>query len=453
MKTITPSLLFTFMSLCLAAQNFPSFKVLRYNEDYSNINTDSIPTGYTRMKHLKLWRGNAYLSLGGSARYQFINVENEDWGETPESSDVYGLARHMLHVDFHAGSRWRTFVGFQSSLATEMHDVSPLDENPLELHQAFVDCNIVVYPTSKLTLRLGRQELLYGSQRLVSVRNGPNNRQAFDGIKMLYVSNDYNFDLFYSRFVIARPGSLNDVGESAIRLWGAYLVKYHAPVNIDLYYLGIDKALAVFDDGAGRENRHSIGTRIWKQSGRLNVDIECLYQFGRLGGNPISAWTASFKSEYKLAGKINPTIGVKTEVITGDTRYDDGKLNTFNPLFPSGAYFGLAALFGPANLIDFHPSLTLSLSKKIEWNCDYDIFWRHSLHDGIYTNNMHMIYTGRNNSNRFIGSQLSTDVGYSPGRFITISGEFKWFITGRYLDTAGEGKDILFGMLSMEITF
>jgi hypothetical protein len=217
--------------------------------------------------------------------------------------------------------------------------------------------------------------------------------------------------------------------------------------------LGFYKAFAVFDDGVGREVRHALGTRIWKTEGPLNLDIECLYQFGRLGQQSIHAWTASIKSEYTLAGKFNPTFGIKTELITGDRQYDDNKINTFNPMFPSGAYFGLAALLGPANLIDFHPSLSLSLTTKVEWSIDYDIFWRHSLNDGIYTNNMRLIYTGRNNPYRFIGGQLSTELSYSPCRFISAKAEFKWFATGDYLKTAGEGEDTLFAMLSVEFTF
>src|SRR5688572_11896660 len=99
MKTLTLILFLTGISLCLTAQKLPSFNTLRYEEDYSSMNTDSIQSVYARLKHLNLWNKNVYLSFGGSARYQFVKVENEDWGETPESSDGYGLARHLFHVD------------------------------------------------------------------------------------------------------------------------------------------------------------------------------------------------------------------------------------------------------------------------------------------------------------------------------------------------------------------
>lgn len=443
----------TIISVWTVAQEFPAFKTLRYDEDYSDINIDSSSSAYSAVKHLPGRSRNVFLSFGGSARYQFIKVENEDWGERDESSDGYALARHLLHVDLHAGKRVRTFIELQNSLTAGKSDVSPLDKNLLDLHQLFADYEIVNKSSSKIAFRIGRQELLYGSQRMVSVRNGPNNRQSFDGVKVFWTNPLLKLDLFYSHFVLARRGTFDDTSEAALRFWGAYATKQHTPFSMDIFYLGLYKAVAVYDDAIGREARHSIGSRLWKKKGHFNFDIECVYQFGLVHEKPLKAWTASVRSEYNFSGRRKPTVGVKTEMISGDRHYEDNFINTFNPLFPSGGYFGLAALFGPANLIDFHPSVELSLSDKIEWGFDYDIFWRCSLNDGIYTNNMRLIYTGRNNPYRFIGSQLSTLLNYSPSRFLEVKGEFKWFVTGKYLDEAGEGENILFGMLSMLLTF
>ena len=50
-----------------------------------------------------------------------------------------------------------------------------------------------------LTLRAGRQEMSYGSERLISVREGLNNRRAFDAIRLLYRENSVSVDAFISR--------------------------------------------------------------------------------------------------------------------------------------------------------------------------------------------------------------------------------------------------------------
>jgi hypothetical protein len=60
-------------------------------------------------------------------------------------------------------------------------------------------------------------------------------------------------------------------------------------------------------------------------------------------------------------------------VIGGDALFGDKKLQTFNPLFPRGGYFGLASLICPANLFDIHPSLTLELKNNLYIDMDYDL--------------------------------------------------------------------------------
>ncbi|MEI9810495.1 MAG: alginate export family protein [Bacteroidota bacterium] len=144
---------------------------------------------------------------------------------------------------------------------------------------------------------------------------------------------------------------------------------------------------------------------------------------------------------------------LKTEWISGDAKYGDSKLQTFNPLFPRGGYFGLVSLIGPANLFDIHPSLTLDLSKKVVLNMDCDIFWRYSKNDGIYGPNAVLIYPGNNTSHKFIGKQFSTDLVYSPTKFLYFRTEFTWFKAGGFLKEVSPGKDILFSAVTVQLKF
>jgi Alginate export len=309
---------------------------------------------------------------------------------------------------------------------------------------------------TKWLLRIGRQEFAYGSQRLIAVRDGPNNRQSFDALKGIFTAGNYKADLFFSHYVKAKKQLFDDGFNKDSKFWGAYLVRNKIPFlhNIDLYYLGLWKRKAVFDDGVAKEVRHSIGNRIWNNTGRVKYDMEAVYQFGKFAKKNISAWTLSFNTAYKLSQTgLKPEIGLKTEWISGDAAYDDNKLQSFNPLFPRGGYFGLASLIGPANLFDIHPSLTLELTRKLFVDIDYDIFWRYSVNDGIYTPGVALIYSGKNNSYKNIGRQLTTDLVYMPNNFLYFRGEFTWFDAGSFLRAAGSGKDILFTGITAQIKF
>jgi hypothetical protein len=441
------TLLILFTSCACLAQETP-FKSLRYDENYTRLAKDTTDNWYHQLKFNPVSKDKAtYFSFGGEVRYQYFHFKNQDWGEAPTDNDGFILTRYLGHVDFHAGKHFRAFVQLQSSMANgEAETPSPVDQNLLDLHQAFVDYATTLKGGQSLTFRLGRQELSYGSQRLVAVREAPNNRQAFDAAKLMFGSKNLKLDVFYSNYVSAKPGFFDDAVISGTRFWGTYAAFNKVPViqNFDVYYFGILKKTAVFDDGKGRESRHSVGARVWENTPTWQYDLEGLYQFGKFATSDISAWTLSSNISYTFDKvKLQPQIGLKTEAISGDKSYGDGKLNTFNPLFPKGAYFGLAALIGPYNLLDAHPYVSLALTKKLSLSEDYDMFWRLNRNDGLYAVNGKIIYSGKAGASKQIGHQLGTELAYTPNKYLYFREEVTWFTAGDFLKQAGPGKDIL----------
>lgn len=448
---------FLFAAILANAQQYPGFKSLRYDENYAFLKNDTTKNNwYKTLKFTPLSAsGNTYVSFGGDVRYQYFYVENETWGDDHEGRDGYVLSRYLFHADFHSGSHFRTFLQLQGSNADGRLDPSPVDRNPLELHQAFADL-IFANTNAKLFLRVGRQELSYGSQRLVSVREGPNNRQSFDGIKLAAAKGNYSADLFYSHYVVAEADIFDDTSNKERQFWGGYFVANAIPFlkNADVYYLGYKRQHAVFNDGAAKELRHSVGLRIWGKSKGWRYDAEALYQFGDFGSKNIKAWTASINTGYRFNTIIlHPEIGLKGEAISGDQTMGDQTLGTFNPLFPRGAYFGLAAVIGPSNLLDAHPSLSFELSKTIDWVIDYDMFWRYSKNDGIYAPNVSVIYPGNTTASKDIGRQLETEIIWEPNQYLYFRLEATWFMAGDYLKASGMGKDIFFAGVTTQLHF
>lgn len=456
MKT-SLSILFLLLFSFSFGQQKTAFKSLRYDDDFSYLKLDSARNDYEKLKFLPLNQsGSTYLSIGGDVRFQYFNIKNEDWGDTPNDRDGYTLSRFLAHADFHIGSHFRTFVQLQGSNANGRINPNPVEDNPLDLHQAFFDINFNLAKESRLVFRAGRQELSYGSQRLIAVRELPNNRSAFDGVKLILNRQDIQSDLFYTHPIANRKGIFDDAFNDDAKLWGSYTVLKNVPLleNIDLYYLGLWKRKATFDDGFGKENRHSFGTRIWKSKGDWNYDFEGVYQFGKVQNQHILAWTISSNTSYQFdAVKFKPTIGLKTEIISGNKTYDDSTLETFNPLYPKGAYFGLAALIGPSNLIDIHPSVALELNSKLHITIDYDAFWRYSTHDGIYAPNQQLIYSGKGSSEKFIGTQWGTEIAYQYSEKLSFKLQGTWFQSGHFLKDSSSGKDVLLGGITTQFKF
>jgi hypothetical protein len=454
-----PAIFFVLLLGCTSAalaQQWSPFKNLRYDEHYALLANDTIHhTLYATLKVASVRK--AILSLGGEGRAQFYKIENEDWGETPESSDGFLLSRFLLHLNVNAGAKIRLFTQLQGGHAYGKKSVSPVDQNQLDLHQVFLDYTIRTFDTVRqFTLRVGRQELLYGSQRLVSVREGPNYRQSFDGVKFILQCWQQSIDIFYTHYVTAQKGVFNDAPSGNVRLWGLYVAHRHirSIQCVDLYYFGYTRRDAGFQAAQGRELRHSFGVRLWNISSRFSYDAEVVLQTGRISGQTIFANTASLAAALTWPHiSLKPQLGLKTEFVSGDRGPNDDILGTFNAMFPRGAYFGLAALFGPQNIMDIHPSLTLSFSPALAMTLEYDAFWRHAVTDGLYTTTGDMIYAGYPHEGRFIGDQSSCSFVFTPSIFITCALELKWFNTGSFLKEAGPGKDILFGMAQVQFKF
>ena len=120
-------------------------------------------------------------------------------------------------------------------------------------------------------------------------------------------------------------------------------------------------------------------------AGGFIYNIEAAYQFGKFGKGNISAWTGSVDIGYLFENiKGKPTINLRNDYISGDSQKGDGKLQTFNPIYPKGGYFGFSPQIGPVNLIDIHPYATYNITDNMTAQADVVLNWRYSLQDGIY---------------------------------------------------------------------
>jgi len=65
-------------------------------------------------------------------------------------------------------------------------------------------------------------------------------------------------------------------------------------------------------------------------------------------------------------------------VTSGDKDPNNPDLQTFNALFPKGAYFGELSPIGPYNHTDLHPAINLKLHKQVELLTEWVWYWRTS---------------------------------------------------------------------------
>jgi len=432
----------------ISVDGHPGYALNRADEDYRFLHDPSKRTDYLDpLKYIPLNEtGSWHLSVGGEARERYEYFNRPNWGRDPQDSG-YLLQRYFLHGDLRMGENVRFFAQVQSSLEDGRRGgPRPTDRDELDLHQAFLDLKLDLPADGSLTLRSGRQELPFGSQRILSVREGPNVRQSFDGFRLTYRTGEVRIDGFATRPVETNRYVFDDGSDSSRALWGAYAVlpfPFLPKGNMDLYYIGLYRGKAAFDQGAARETRHSLGARLWRTAAPLDYNFEAIYQWGSFGKSTIQAWTVASDTGYTLAPlPLTPRIGLRADIASGDDDPDNQDLQTFNPLFPKGAYFSEAGLIGPVNFMDLNPCLDLHLTDRLTVIVNWNFLWRESNRDGLYNNAVALVRSGKTSNARYIGSMPQMQLIWEIDRHLTFAAIYGHFFAGRFIKESGPGEDV-----------
>jgi Alginate export len=394
-----------------------------------------------------------FLSMGGELRGTWQRIENDNWGQQPFANSFFNQ-RYMFHVDAHYGEHLRSFVELKSGLsAGRTGGPRPIDEKKLDVQAAFFEVGAGSDRTW-IKVRGGRHEMEYGSGRLIDVREGPNVRLSFDGVKVKSGIGLWRIDGFALRPVKDKPGVFDNSPVKSVGFWGAYGVRpLTKTVTLDAYYLGLDRKAAAFNRGIGHERRHSVGARASRPVAQTtpgwDCDYEALWQFGSFGSADIRAWTAASETGYRLPTvPLKPRFSVKADISSGDEGGTHA-LGTFNPLFPKGNYFGVLTSTGPGplNFIDAHPHVEAALPRDVTVSVDWIFQWRESVRDGVYSVPGFLIIPAGKSDARFVGHRPGAEVRWQANRHLWFQADYGVFYAGRFVKESQPARNLIYGAL------
>lgn len=402
---------------------------------------------------------NYYLSFGFWIRERGEYASNPDFSNKPPGN-IYQMQRYFLHTDLHLGERFRFFGELASSLV-DGRNGGPrpgLDEEKMYVHQGFLDLGLWKSGEDSVTLRAGRQEVALGSQNLVSTRDGRNIRRSLDGARLTWVKDDWTVDLMALRPTLENSDYFDDPPNHASSFWAAYAVHpFHflPRGHIDLYYMGLDnKSVPFADKGTGREQRETIGTRLWGTTEHWDYNDEFTFQWGWWGSGDIRAWAVSTEHGYRLEqAPLVPRFGLRAVAFSGDQNPHNHDVGTFNSIYEKGPYFSYAELFARRNLVVLQPSADLKLVKTVSLTFNPAFFWRESTSDGLYSVGNAEIVPGSKSNARYVTTQASTQLQWRMTRNFTWFTEYGHFFAGDFLKQSTPGKSINFWTGWLDIRF
>jgi Alginate export len=435
-----------------------SYQLLRDDESWAWLRTPPAESDFwDPVKYLRLRAGrdDLFLSLGGEMRQWVEGYQNELWGSTGYVDNFYWLQRYMLHGDLRLTRYLRVFGQLKSGLEVgRLGGPRPIDEDRLAWNQLYLDVDVVPAPTldddARLLVRIGRQEMSYGSGRLIDVREGPNVRVGYDGFRVIARPPLVRLDAFVVRPVLTTPGVFDDGTDNTQTFWGFWGTFQVPRLLVDAYYLGLARDHGVYEQGTGHELRHTVGGRVLAPvaKARVTLELESAYQFGTFINAPIAAWTVAGSVVIHGSGlPLSPQLTLGAGATSGDRDKADPSLNTFSPLFPRGAYFGLLGANGASNNVAGHAALGVTLPRNVSASAEYWAFWRESLADGVYNVPGYLLRPGDGNPGRFLGTQLEGYLTWQINRHFSLNGTVAYFWAGTFFLQSPPGYDITYGAM------
>ena len=437
---------------------YGQIQYLRYDDDFSHLKLDSInKKGFQKLKYIPISE-KVNMSFGGEIREQLQRYTNINFGDVPANynrpSTWQFWHRIMAHANLEVGQKARIFMQLSSTFRfLNPNPLAPeIDQNEASLHQAFIDYRF----NKDWMARIGRQEMSFGSHRLITFREGPNTRLTFDAAILKYSNGYRKVDAFAISPVISQKGVFDDQSFKDLMV-GIYATeKLTKKFSIDYYLLHFYSKRRQYNFVGGTENREVAGFRLFTENKKTNYEVEANYQFGKFNQLSIKAYGVSADVNHEIQPAKNMIVGVAANYLTGDKRKNDDQLNTYNLLYSKPQY-GLAAPIGATNMITANPYMKLNPFKRTNAYVGVNFMWRQSSQDGTYSPAAVEVRPKPESPNassiKQLGKLIMLEVNYAFNTNFSISVDASKFFAGRYIKETGKGKDISYKSLKVSIKF
>lgn len=439
----------------MAEAALAQFRPLRFDDDFS-AQRQSCAKGGERGA---CWKDRPVgdrvrLSVGGDLRWRYEHAGNPRYGLEPQDRWGVLMQRGSVFADLRLGEHWRGFAQVASSYTKgRAAGPSPVDENRLDPTNLFAEWRSAGDEGS-FGVRVGVQELLFGSGRAVDAREGPNVRRSFEAVRAYATSGPWRVDAFAAAPRQNRPGSFDDARSRTQKLRGIYATRTGGLTSWDVYALHYEDTAARYAQGVAHERRWSLGTRMFGSLKAWDWNWELAGQGGSFGNAEIRAWSLATDTGYTFNGVAGqPRVALLLAAATGDKDPHDGRLGTLNPLYPRGNYFGDEATLGPRNFLNIHPALSLRLAPGVQLNTSLDFFWRYSTRDGVYAPNGMLIRTTGNSRARYVATIASLGATWTLAPGWSSTAVVAYGQPGAFLRETGAKDALRFISLSLQYRF
>ena len=383
----------------------------------------------------------SWLRVRGEFRERMEGFDGLGFVEGRE--DLYYLSRLRLNATITA-TPWLAFQAQAQDARVGKKTVGPTGapfRAPFDLRMGFAD---IGNAQSRVAVRLGRQELAYGDQRLVGHVSWLNAARTFDAARVTFRSKALQLDAFGASVVRILDGDFDRSGNGN-RFAGVYATAPslvpHGSVEPYAFWKR-DRNLRTELGTAGDSSLTTVGVR-WV--GRLPANIEyntdTAIQAGSLGTDDISAWAGHYQLRTPAHGRFAVRASSEFNYASGDADPTDGTRGTFDQLYPTPHdKYGLADQVGWRNIRHLRAGIELSPWKGLPIAANYHSWWLNEKRDGLYNAGgalLARVASGAASSH--VGQELDIQATRALTPRIQLAAGYAHIFTGDFLKQATPG--------------
>lgn len=363
--------------------------------------------------------------------------ENKHGFKTLQATDADGVnfisQRTRLNFGF-KNEKLNLFVSMQN--VRVWGDVSTLssDDSATALHEAWAE--VIISP--ELSLKLGRQEIVYDDSRIFGNVGWAQQARSHDAFLFKYKPNANNkLDIGLALNADSQAG-VDNLYSNAAGYKSFQYAWYHGKFNaFGLSFLALNTGIEYLD-GTDQtiDYMQTVGPRLTYKSGDFNANAATYFQTGKSLNTAVNASYFTANVGYKVSSDFS--LGLGFELLSGKDM-DDSSADTksFAPLFGTNHkfngwmdYFYVGNHANSVGLTDI--SATLAYSKnKFSAKIIPHLF--SSAAD---------VYSGSNKMDNNLGTEIDLNLGYKLASDITISaGHSQMFATDTMEVLKGGNKD------------
>ncbi|HHT9144759.1 MAG TPA: alginate export family protein [Candidatus Wunengus sp. YC61] len=395
--------------------------------------------------------------------------------------DDYVMNQTRLWADADVNEHLRVFIQLQDArtFGAEGGTVgfanAGVENSIMDIHQGYFDLKKLF--DLPLTVRVGRQEIVWGDHRVIGNFVWSNYGRVFDGGRFLWDTDNIHAEVIATKVdEDGYNGASSDGSDSTDEnMYAAQLAfkKLVPDALLELMYIqkndqdGIANSATASGyaaPGDGNVVIHDMGVRI---DGKLpffdavDYTLESHGQLGDYGDQSQRAWAFAGRTGYTCkAVAWTPRIGVEYDYASGDDDTTDNEHGTFDNLYPTNHWqgnYGFIDMISWQNLQDFRGNIKVVPTSKLTVQVDYHYYLLAEEGDGWYLANASLATArpsaGYSEDSNDLAQEIDLTVSYDLYKNVKILAGYSWFGAEDWIEGNVGDIDTTWGYLQTTVTF